>query len=127
MKEFIRNSRGGVLAVTAATLPIILVLMALCVDVGAHYRIMAQAEGIAATAAEAGLRRLASPAAAEEQARRVARRLATEVSLADSWNAEASVSGGRISVTVTFAHAGILTALSGRALPDIVATALRPL
>lgn len=67
-----RDVRGGVLTVTALTLPVVVAISALSVDLGRLYMVREAAIGAALYAAEAGAGRLPDTARAEALARRVA-------------------------------------------------------
>lgn len=67
----LRNERGGVLALTALTLPAILLVSALSVDLGLLYLAKSRAESAALFAAEAGMERMPDQVAAASLAQDV--------------------------------------------------------
>lgn len=66
-----RDERGGVLALTALTLPAILLISALSVDLGLLYLAKSRAESAALFAAEAGMERMPDQVAAASLAQDV--------------------------------------------------------
>jgi len=94
------NRKGGVIAVTALTLPIILLISALCVDVGLLYLAKSRAEATALYAAEAGLERMPDQVAAASLAQKVGNSLVADSGLVSSRIVDVTTDATTITVEV---------------------------
>lgn len=99
-KRLSADRRGGILTLTAVLLPVVILIAALCVDLGVLYLAQSKTEAAAILAAEAGERRLSVPAEAEAIAQSFAQTLLHDAGFAQEYRIDTSVESGRITVSV---------------------------
>lgn len=127
MRKLIRQRRGGILTLTAVLLPVVIMVAALCVDLGVLYLAQSKTETAVILAAEAGERRLAVPAEAEAVARDFAETLLHDAGFAQKYIIDASVESGRITVSIELEMRTALAHLIDRPWLSTSSVAVRPL
>ena len=108
-----RDTHGGVVALTAMTLPVVVMISALSVDLGILYLAKSKAESVAIFSAESGLERMPDEDAASSLARRVADAMLENNSLVHSHSIEVSTEFDNITVDVQIVVNAIFSKLAG--------------
>lgn len=113
MRKLRRSEKGGVVAVTAITLPVILLISALCVDVGLLYLAKSRAEATALYAAEAGLERMPDQVEAASLAQNVGASLLNDSQLISRRNVDVTTTSTTITVEVEIVVKAIFARFAG--------------
>lgn len=95
-----RDRRGGILSVTAITLPVVIMIAALCVDLGTLYLARSKSEIAATLAAEAAEQRLPDIVSAEEVGRQVALAMIHDAGFVSGYDVEVSATVDFVVVVV---------------------------
>lgn len=126
LHRFVRDRRGGILSLTMITLPLLLSMAAVVVDLGIIYIAKTKSETAALYAAEAGAERLPDIAAAEGLARTAALAHLSDTGYAETSEVVTSATGTEITVTVTMETRTWLADFAGIGRLDTSSTVTRP-
>lgn len=124
--NFLRDERGGILSLTMITLPLILAMAAIVVDIGILYIAKSKTESAAMYGAEAAALRLPDTVAAEDLARQIALSHIFDSGYANGYQVIATATPGEISVTVSLEINTVLADIIGVGQLDTSSTAVRP-
>jgi Flp pilus assembly protein TadG len=113
IRNLSKNRRGGVLAITALTLPLVILLAALAVDYGIALIAKSKGEHAAIAAAEAGAVRLPDEAGAVTIANSVARGILSDAGYAADHAIDVTTGAGAITVSVSITVPATFAKLSG--------------
>ena len=121
-----RARRGGILSLTMITLPMLLGMAAIVVDLGILYIAKTKSETAAIFAAEAGAQRLPDIPSAETLAETTALTFLQDAGYVDSYSVSASATAVDISVTVEMGAQTLLADFIGIQRIDTSSTVTRP-
>ncbi len=124
----LRKSRhGGILTLTALMLPVLIMLTALCVDLGMLFLAKTKADIAATTAVEAAEQRLPDIAAAQALGHQVALAMLDDAGFVSQYNVDVSATTSTVDVTVKLRVDTVLAKLVDINFLDTTSQAHRPL
>ena len=126
MRSLLACRRGGILVVTMLTLPVVIGMLAIVVDLGILYVAKSKSEEAAIYAAEAGMERLPDTAAAEALARKVAIERILDAGYVRDYTITATASGGSIDVLVNLRTTAFLANFMGISALNTASEVSRP-
>lgn len=123
-----KTEKGAIFAVTAAFLPLALMLAMLVVDLGIAYSVRSRVEYVAIEAAEAAAVRLPDSTAAEELAENLASDLLIQTrGYTGNQNISATSDGSTVKVSITVDANTFFSKIMGVASIKVAETATRPI
>lgn len=126
MNRLLKNTRGGILSLTMITLPLMLTMVALVVDIGILYLAKSKTEMAALEAAESAYLRLPDIAAAESLARKVVMAHISDVGYVRSSSITATATASDITVAVDLETSTFFAGIIGINTLDVSSTVTRP-
>jgi len=121
-----KNNKGGVIAITALTLPLVILLAALAVDYGMALLTKSKGEYAAIAAAEAGEIRLPDEAGAALLAESVARGILADAGYANNHEITVTTGSNEINVMVEIIIPATFARLAGVSSIPTVSEVTRP-